>query len=307
MNPARQAQVRTLFTISLLFAIFGILALLTNIFTDNTAPINTEAATSTGATTNSVCQTGEEFYRITFDELFSGQEFFTEPLGNPYTAKGISFSTNAVVWNSTTSTNPASVWTDAQGSTTSTPNSICIGNTCGGGSITIDFSKPVNYFEVYALSGPGNEKLSSGVKVDLTAGTASKTLTASNTEEYAKLSHRQAGITKAVLTGGNKDYGENWDDLVVCFASTSGGGGGGGGNTSGTCGTIDINTDNKVCITDLSGTSAKKGFAQLYGSTCTGCTPTNTNNTNNQDYNGNCKIDLADLSNFASKYSNTCQ
>ncbi len=58
-----------------------------------------------------------------------------------------------------------SVFDDPNNGSASAPNSICVGN-CGGqiGSVTFDFD--INFFSIIALSGPGADNLTAGMRIE---------------------------------------------------------------------------------------------------------------------------------------------
>ncbi|MCP5143370.1 MAG: hypothetical protein H6978_00945 [Gammaproteobacteria bacterium] len=139
---------------------------------------------------------------VTFDDVAS--------LGE-YTAQGITFSSNISFWQIGNSV--PTVLEDPNGGAVSNPNGICVGP-CGTESGSIYFDFDVENVSIYALSGPSDDPLNSGVEIraydlsDNLLGTA----TADPLLQFDQLTIAAVGIRRLELISPVLG-GEAWDEL----------------------------------------------------------------------------------------------
>ncbi|MEO8581520.1 MAG: hypothetical protein ABI425_02955 [Patescibacteria group bacterium] len=195
-------------------------------------PVNTPVpvpATATPPTScgNSIVNTGEQCddgnsnnndYCLNNCTLSSYCKFYDleglpigemQPLGSPYSADGIQFSSNGQYWVG----NYASVLIDPAGGAASPVHGICVNN-CAQGAFDIFFNPPVDFFGIVVFSGPSLDPVTSTTGLTYYYGTSSSQYVSNTETAYTRHTISQTGINRVNLTSSNS-Y-EGWDDIVIC-------------------------------------------------------------------------------------------
>jgi hypothetical protein len=142
---------------------------------------------------------------LTFDDIGSLTEYDA--------LYGVTFSSNIALWNGS---GFASVQSDPSGGAFSLPFAICVGLCGGQGPGDISFATDQTTVSIVALSGPGSENLTAGMKIEAldSIGNVLATDVVDTSLQFDTLTVSASGIRGLRLTSlvVNNDA---WDQLVI--------------------------------------------------------------------------------------------